>query len=264
MPGVRSVVSAHPTGRLPSLPHTGRRCHTVVPELLPSATWAITLVAHDAQYTTPDTGLIYLRARTYDPTTAQFLTRDPLAAITGEPYSYAADDPLDLADPTGLSFWAELSVAAGIGAGVAAVIPGADVTVAPFLGGVAVGAGAIAAGEAVSQGHLGDADADAAGASLGVAGVAASAVGASLRPVLEGASIAVPFLGDEGENGGRASNLPLAGCSPSWAAISVWLQTSNRDGDSEHNELECDRHRRRGCLADRRGDLRPEQTPWSR
>jgi RHS repeat-associated protein len=41
---------------------------------------ATTPLGYDAQYTTPDTNLIYLRARTYDPTTAQFLSRDPLAA----------------------------------------------------------------------------------------------------------------------------------------------------------------------------------------
>jgi RHS repeat-associated protein len=56
----------------------------------------------DAQYTSPDTGLIYLRNRVYDPATAQFLTRDPLEAITGEPYSYAGDNPLNHSDPTGL------------------------------------------------------------------------------------------------------------------------------------------------------------------
>ncbi len=61
----------------------------------------------------PETGLQYLRARYYDPTTAQFLTVDPLNAITQAPYSYAGDDPLDQSDPTGLcnsdpfsgSFW---------------------------------------------------------------------------------------------------------------------------------------------------------------
>jgi hypothetical protein len=38
----------------------------------------------------------------YDPTTAQFLTRDPLTRDTREPYAYAFDSPLTLADPTGL------------------------------------------------------------------------------------------------------------------------------------------------------------------
>lgn len=53
------------------------------------------------QYTDP-TGLQYLRARYYDPATGQFLRRDPLETQTGQAYNYAADDPTDLSDPTGL------------------------------------------------------------------------------------------------------------------------------------------------------------------
>jgi len=56
---------------------------------------AKTPLGYDAQYTSTDTGLIYMRARTYDPATAQFLTQDQLEAITREPYSYASDDPLN-------------------------------------------------------------------------------------------------------------------------------------------------------------------------
>jgi RHS repeat-associated protein len=65
---------------------------------------ATTPLGYDGQYTSSDTGLIYLRAREYDPKTAQFLSRDPLAAISGEPYSYAGDNPLTYGDPSGLSF----------------------------------------------------------------------------------------------------------------------------------------------------------------
>jgi RHS repeat-associated protein len=61
-----------------------------------------TPLGYDAQYTSSDTGLIYMRARTYDPATAQFLSVDPLAAITGAPYNYASDNPVNEADPTGL------------------------------------------------------------------------------------------------------------------------------------------------------------------
>jgi RHS repeat-associated protein len=50
---------------------------------------ATTPLGYDAQYTSPDTGLIYVRARTYDPTTAQFLSVDPAVEITEEPYNYA-------------------------------------------------------------------------------------------------------------------------------------------------------------------------------
>jgi len=59
----------------------------------------------DGQYTSSDTGLIYMRARVYDPATAQFLTVDPLAEITGAPYNYASDNPLNQGDASGLSSW---------------------------------------------------------------------------------------------------------------------------------------------------------------
>lgn len=44
-----------------------------------------------------------MRAREYDPSTGQFLSVDPFAAVTGAPYNYAADDPVNNVDPTGLS-----------------------------------------------------------------------------------------------------------------------------------------------------------------
>ncbi len=64
---------------------------------------ATTPLGFDAQYTSTDTGLIYMRARVYDPATAQFLTVDPLEMYTGEPYGYAGDNPLNYGDPRGLA-----------------------------------------------------------------------------------------------------------------------------------------------------------------
>jgi RHS repeat-associated protein len=54
------------------------------------------------QYTDTETGLQWDRARYYDPTTAQFLTVDPLAAATGSAYGYAGGNPLNASDPSGL------------------------------------------------------------------------------------------------------------------------------------------------------------------
>ncbi len=54
------------------------------------------------QYTEPQSGLQFLRARFYDPATGQFLTRDPLATLTRQPYAYARDNPLGNIDRTGL------------------------------------------------------------------------------------------------------------------------------------------------------------------
>jgi RHS repeat-associated protein len=53
------------------------------------------------EYTDP-TGLIYLRARYYDPATAQFLTVDPAYETTLTRYGYSTNSPLDHTDPTGL------------------------------------------------------------------------------------------------------------------------------------------------------------------
>ncbi|HET9154486.1 MAG TPA: RHS repeat-associated core domain-containing protein [Solirubrobacterales bacterium] len=54
------------------------------------------------QYTDAETGLQYLRARFYDPQTGQFLSRDPIDALTGQPYSYGLDNPLTQSDPSGM------------------------------------------------------------------------------------------------------------------------------------------------------------------
>lgn len=53
------------------------------------------------QYTDSESGLIYLRARFYDPSTAQFLTVDPLLALTDARYGYVGDNPLNAVDPLG-------------------------------------------------------------------------------------------------------------------------------------------------------------------
>ncbi len=51
-------------------------------------------------------GLYYLRARYYDPTTGRFISRDPVQGQlavpqTLNPYSYAINDPINLSDPSG-------------------------------------------------------------------------------------------------------------------------------------------------------------------
>jgi RHS repeat-associated protein len=61
-----------------------------------------TPLGYDAQYTSSDTGLIYLRKRTYDPATGQFLSIDPDVGLTRAPYIYTLDNPLNFSDPNGL------------------------------------------------------------------------------------------------------------------------------------------------------------------
>jgi RHS repeat-associated protein len=52
-----------------------------------------------------ETGFQYLRARYYDPATGQFLTRDPIEAVTRSAYGYVNGNPLNLTDPLGLAPW---------------------------------------------------------------------------------------------------------------------------------------------------------------
>ena len=65
---------------------------------------ASTPLLYDGQLTDTlgGSGLIYMRARWYDPVTMQFMSRDPAVSQTLQPYSYAMDDPLDVTDLSGL------------------------------------------------------------------------------------------------------------------------------------------------------------------
>ncbi|MEV6595682.1 RHS repeat-associated core domain-containing protein [Actinoplanes sp. NPDC051346] len=54
------------------------------------------------QYWDSTTGLYHLRARYYDPGTAQFISRDPAVSMTRQPYGYANNNPVNLTDPSGL------------------------------------------------------------------------------------------------------------------------------------------------------------------
>ena len=63
---------------------------------------ATTPLGFAGQYTDPETGLQYLRARFYDPATGQFLTRDPIEPLTREPYAYGRNNPTNNVDPSGL------------------------------------------------------------------------------------------------------------------------------------------------------------------
>lgn len=70
--------------------------------LVASGGTASTPLLYAGQYRDAESGFYYLRARYYDPATAQFLTRDPFTSITREPYAYVTENPLNRWDPTGL------------------------------------------------------------------------------------------------------------------------------------------------------------------
>lgn len=51
----------------------------------------------------PDTGLMYYRARWYDPQTGRFISEDPIGLVGGmNPYAYVGNGPIDGRDPQGL------------------------------------------------------------------------------------------------------------------------------------------------------------------
>ena len=63
-----------------------------------------TPLGFDGELTDHESGLVYMRSRWYDPATGQFMTPDPLSALTGEPYQFANDNPTVYIDPSGLLF----------------------------------------------------------------------------------------------------------------------------------------------------------------
>jgi RHS repeat-associated protein len=69
-----------------------------------AATGAALPFGFAGEYRDAESGLTYLRARYYDPATAQFLSRDPAVATTREPYGYVAGNPLNRTNPTGVCF----------------------------------------------------------------------------------------------------------------------------------------------------------------
>lgn len=136
-----------------------------------------TLLRYNGEYTSTDNGLIYLRARTYDPSTAQFLSVDPALPETGEPYAYARDNPLNVTDPTGRSWTVVKWIA--IGVAVAAIVVVATV---PAIA-TAAAYTAVAAGIAAVGATVGENGALATGEIAIYTGAAAVAVGGGTSPL---------------------------------------------------------------------------------
>lgn len=84
---------------------------------------AATSLQYTGQYVDTESGLMYLRARYYDPATAQFMTIDPLVALTGTPYAYVGGNPTNGSDASGLcGFWCYVGI--GIVGGAIVVATG--------------------------------------------------------------------------------------------------------------------------------------------
>jgi RHS repeat-associated protein len=104
--------------------------------------WVFTSYQRDSE-----TGLDYALARYYDSRTGTFCSADPLAGDPSDPqswnrYPYGRNDPIDITDPSGKSWWSSLLI--DIGVGVAMYFAGPEI--ASFLGADAPAAG-YAAGE---------------------------------------------------------------------------------------------------------------------
>ena len=107
---------------------------------LDAVSGAVSAFGFTGAWTDEMTGLVYLRARDYDPATGQFLQVDPAVDDTRQPYAYAYNNPLLWTDPTGLDVWGDIGAGMlAFGAGVlddltfgassailGAVIPGYD------------------------------------------------------------------------------------------------------------------------------------------
>lgn len=74
----------------------------------PGDNWIFTSYDRDSV-----SGLDYALARYYDSRTGTFCSADPLAGSPGDPqswnrYAYGRDDPIDISDPTGKSWWSDM------------------------------------------------------------------------------------------------------------------------------------------------------------
>jgi RHS repeat-associated protein len=168
-------------------------------------------LGYDGQLQDAASGLIYLRARTYDPATGQFLSVDPMASLTLQPYEYADDSPLGHADLTGLWTFPELEVlfgwahdllsetesildagaawveehpteVAGITLGALSLVTGWEALAAPIeIGKITLGAtglGAISVGAGAAGASL-DASACLGGSAIACAGLGLNGTGAA-------------------------------------------------------------------------------------
>jgi RHS repeat-associated protein len=118
-----------------------------------------------------ESGLYYMQRRHYDPATASFLRADPIAVLKPEryvaaprayhPYAYCGNDPVNNADPDGMSFWSVLGAIAGVIAGVAIVTLAVLVPTTAVIAALVVGTlglmtvsyvgGSLAGGSALGQ-----------------------------------------------------------------------------------------------------------------
>jgi RHS repeat-associated protein len=113
-----------------------------------SHTGTNTPMQYAGQYADTESSLYWMRARYYDPSTGQFLTRDPLLSVTRSAYGYVAGDPLNGTDPSGLIF-------GGLKKAATSIAKGAGNLAVKYSGDIATGTGLLATGLAFVPGTQG-------------------------------------------------------------------------------------------------------------
>ena len=176
-----------------------------------------TPLGYAGQYTDAETGLQYLRARYYDPSTGQFLTLDPMVTVTRQPYAYADDNPIAETDATGNCgllciggiVLGGISLVTGVGEVVGVAVTIGETTVS--LGTVSAVAGA-AASAADTPGCIQGDMANCVGAGLGIAGAVSSGV----------AVAGEGLLSDGVETGLNATSVATGTASFGWDLAHAW------------------------------------------
>jgi hypothetical protein len=139
----------------------------------------------------PGSGLYYLQARYYAPSTGQFLSVDPLVDSTQMPYAHVSGDPVNASDSSGLCSWLGC-----IGAAVNATVFGLSPALSTVaLRAVAVGSGfgaAAADGPSCSHGVLASCLGVVVGVGSGLSGLGGPAA------QLFGAFLAINGIGIDG------------------------------------------------------------------
>ncbi|QYZ80444.1 RHS repeat protein [Methanofollis formosanus] len=158
----------------------------------------------------PETGLIYLRARYYDPETGRFISKDPFTGFASVPaslnrYTYVHNNPVRFTDPSGKVVWWVPGVA------------GAAVNDAWYIGGV-IGTYAATGENTFSWCTLAGRTAG------GFAGGSAAALAAgSLNPVAVGAAWGAVEYGVDTYTQNKLSSIGVPGSTEefSWEGLAV-------------------------------------------
>ena len=157
---------------------------------------------------TPNRALHWLHARYYDPGTAQFLSVDPLHALTWETFAYAANSPLSLIAPTGLFGFGSILqitsvIASTVSAGASFVAVGCAILLQPECAApaelLALGAGAVATASDVGYGAY-TGHYDTTGFALDAVGLAAGGIGFGFSGAAKAGRLAAPVA--DGLNAG--------------------------------------------------------------